>query len=143
MGEPDIMDEIKSIQREGASVRGEERINRRLADMQKRVGVSPHQDELSELQGQVKAAERMKELGEREALAREAMNQKMAASQGFISAQRPVNRALDFIMDQDLGYADGGVVAAVVRWRSGGKKMGDLLEAKELLERLIRMEAEG
>jgi hypothetical protein len=52
-------------------------------------------------------------------------------------------KALDFIMEHDLGFADGSIVAAVVRWRTAGQNLSDLLEARQILTKLIDRESYG
>ena len=139
------MDEIRDIQRQGGSriERSEARVQRRIAEITQRMGA------VDGLKGTLPQVN-LKAEAEAHALAREAMSRSEEAREKFVSGgvpqRAPVSgssKAVDFIMEHDLGFADGGIIAAVVRWRTAGQNVQDLFEARQLLTRLIDIESTG
>ncbi len=145
MTEPDIMDEIRAIERGGGATRmqrSEERLKRRIDEIQQRTSAVDGQRDMHQ-----QAIEKAQE--ESHALAREAMAKMPDPNAKYAVGTVPdrlqgvpaTDKAVDFILQHDLGYADGGIIAAIVKWRTAGQNLSDLMEARRLLAKLIDIES--
>ncbi len=133
--EPDIMDEIMNLQRQGAS---RQRQNNMLQGKSQQIrGGDSAQDQINSAdQETIRRISEAQRLVESQKLADELTTKYKALASRYVSPAARPDTAIDFVLDMRLSYGAGRIVEDIVQWSEDGH-VTHLLKARDLLARLI------